>query len=146
MYRFSNTVIGYLNLQTMLASIPIIGGGLWVAKSNAKCKGFLQMPLLFDRFVVLLVSIMGSVGACFNIAWALYIYLVVVIFLIVPILCLTIFGFIMTSKGGGVEVPSQLYREYRLEDYSPWLRNRVKGVDEWRSITACLLGSKDYHN
>ncbi|KAK1283782.1 Tetraspanin-6 [Acorus calamus] len=152
MYRFSNTVIGYLNLLTMLASIPIIGGALWVAKSSAKCEGFLQMPLLIVGFVVLLVSLMGFVGACFNIAWALWVYLVVVIFLIVTILCLTIFGFIVTSKGGGVEVPSRLYREYRLEDYSPWLRNKVKGVDEWRSIRACLLGAgvleevrRDFH-
>ncbi|KAK1270706.1 Tetraspanin-6 [Acorus gramineus] len=142
MYRFSNTVIGYLNLLTMLASIPIIGGGLWVAKSSAKCEGFLQMPLLIVGFVVLLVSLMGFVGACFNIAWALWVYLVVVIILIITILCLTIFGFIVTSKGGGVEVPGRLYREYRVEDYSPWLRNRVKGVDEWRSIRACLLRSK----
>ncbi|KAK1283781.1 Tetraspanin-6 [Acorus calamus] len=126
----------------MLASIPIIGGGLWVAKNSAKCEGFLQMPLLIVGFVVLLVSLMGFVGACFNIAWALWVYLVVVIFLIITILCLTIFGFIVTSKGGGVEVPGRLYREYRLEDYSPWLRNKVKGVDEWRSIRACLLGSK----
>ncbi|KAK1285687.1 Tetraspanin-6 [Acorus calamus] len=146
MYRFSNSVIGYLNLLTMLASIPIIGGGLWMAKSSTTCQGFLQTPLLIIGFIVLLVSLMGFVGACFNVAWALWAYLVVMVLLIITLLCFTIFGFVVTSKGGGVEVPGRIYREYRLEDYSPWLRSRVKGVDEWRSIRACLIGSKACSN
>ncbi|MQL81784.1 hypothetical protein Taro_014248 [Colocasia esculenta] len=78
-YRFSNTVIGYLNLLTLLASIPIIGGGLWSGVDyplgfkltqpidTPTCERFLQTPLLIIGFFVLLVSLAGFMGACFNV-------------------------------------------------------------------------------
>jgi hypothetical protein len=62
--------------------------------------------------------------------------------LIATLMGLTIFGFVVTSQGGGVEVPGRVYKEYRLEDYSPWLRNRIKDPDYWRTIRSCILGSK----
>jgi hypothetical protein len=142
MYRFSNTVIGFLNLFTLLASIPIIGGGLWMARSSTTCEGFLQTPLLVVGFVVLIISLAGFIGACFHVAWALWVYLVVMLLLIATLMGLTIFGFVVTSQGGGVEVPGRVYKECRLEDYSPWLRNRIKDPDYWRTIRSCILGSK----
>jgi hypothetical protein len=142
MYRFSNTVIGFLNLFTLLASIPIIGGGLWMARSSTTCEGFLQTPLLVVGFVVLIISLAGFIGACFHVAWALWVYLVVMLLLIATLMGLTIFGFVVTSQGGGVEVPGRVYKEYRLEDYSPWLRNRIKDPDYWRTIRSCISGSK----
>ncbi|OAY38817.1 tetraspanin-6 [Manihot esculenta] len=141
MYRFSNTVIGFLNLFTLLASIPIIGGGLWMARSNTTCESFLQTPLLVVGFVVLIVSLAGFIGACFHVAWALWVYLVVMLFLIATLMGLTIFGFVVTSQGGGVDVAARVYKEYRLQDYSPWLRDRVKDPDYWRTIRSCILGS-----
>ncbi|KAJ0101866.1 hypothetical protein Patl1_06139 [Pistacia atlantica] len=107
MYRFSNTVIGFLNLFTLLASIPIIGGGLWMARSSTTCEGFLQTPLLVVGFVVLVISLAGFIGACFHVAWALWVYLVVMLFLIATLMGLTIFGFVVTSQGGGVQVPGR---------------------------------------
>ncbi|OVA10167.1 Tetraspanin/Peripherin [Macleaya cordata] len=141
MYRFSNTVIGFLNLFTLLASIPIIGGGLWMARSSTTCESFLQTPLLVVGFVVLIVSLAGFIGACFNVAWALWVYLVVMLVLIGTLLSLTIFGFVVTSPGGGIVVPGRAYKEYRLQDYSSWLRSRVKDPHYWRNIRTCILGS-----
>ncbi|XP_072959285.1 tetraspanin-6 [Typha angustifolia] len=142
MYRFSNTLIGYLNLLTLLASIPIIGGGLWMARSSATCESTLQTPLLVLGFVVLLVSLAGFIGACFNVAWALWLYLVVMLFLIGGLLCLTAFGFAVTGGGGGEVVPGRVYREYKLEDYSSWLRKRITEDKYWRTALACVVGSK----
>ncbi|KAL0322355.1 UNVERIFIED_CONTAM: Tetraspanin-6 [Sesamum calycinum] len=82
MYRFSNTVIGFLNLFTLLASIPIIGAGLWMARSSTTCESFLQTPLLVVGFVILIISLAGFIGACFHVAWALWVYLVIMLFLI----------------------------------------------------------------
>lgn len=141
MYRFSNTVIGFLNLFTLLASIPIIGGGLWMARSSTTCESFLQTPLLVVGFVVLIISLAGFIGACFNVAWALWLYLVVMLFLIGTLLGLTIFGFVVTSQGGGVEVPGRVYKEYQLEKYSSWLKSRIKDPHYWSTIRSCILGS-----
>lgn len=142
MYRFSNTVIGFLNLFTLLASIPIIGAGLWMAKSSTTCESFLQTPLLILGFVILIISLAGFIGACFNVVWALWVYLLVMMLIIAALMGLTIFGFAVTSQGGGHEVTGRVYREYRLEDYSPWLRNRVKDPQYWNTIRSCLLNSK----
>ena len=73
--------------------------------------------------MVLIISLVGFIGACFNVAWALWLYLVVMLFLIGTLLGLTIFGFVVTSQGGGVEVPGKVYKEDQLEKYSPWLRS-----------------------
>ncbi|CAI9091078.1 OLC1v1026001C1 [Oldenlandia corymbosa var. corymbosa] len=142
MYRFSNTVIGFLNLFTLLASIPIMGAGLWMARSNATCESFLQTPLLVIGFVILIVSLAGFIGACFNVAWALWLYLLVMLFLIGALMGITIFGFVVTSQGGGQLVAGRAYREYHLSDYSPWLRKRIKDPHYWMAIRTCILNSK----
>lgn len=142
MYRFSNTVIGILNLLTLLASIPIIGAGLWMARSSTTCANFLQTPLLVIGFIVLVISLAGFIGACFHVACALWLYLVIMLLLIVALLGLTIFGFGVTSKGGGVEVPGRSYSEYHLTDYSPWLKKRIQNPRYWNTIKNCILGSK----
>ncbi|KAI5648688.1 hypothetical protein M9H77_34693 [Catharanthus roseus] len=142
MNRFSNTVIGFLNLLTLLASIPIIGAGLWMTRSSTTCENFLQTPLLVIGFVILIISLTGFIGACFNVGWALYLYLLVMLFLIGALMGFTIFGFVVTGQGGGVEVYGRAYKEYHLENYSPWLRKRIKDVKYWTAIRNCILGSK----
>lgn len=142
MYGFSNTVIGFLNLFTLLASVPIIGAGLWMARSSTTCQSFLQMPLLVVGFIILIVSLVGFIGACFNMSWALWVYLVVMLCLTAILIALTVFGFAVTGRGGGVPVPGKNYREYRLRDYSSWLRSKVENPRYWSTISRCVMGSK----
>lgn len=113
-----------------------------MAKSSTTCEGFLQTPLLVIGFIVLIVSLAGFIGACFNVPWALWVYLVVMLLLIGSLLSLTIFGFVVTGQGGGVDVPGRVYKEYRLHDYSTWLTKRVKDPEDWRTIRSCILGSR----
>ncbi|CAA0814460.1 Tetraspanin-6 [Striga hermonthica] len=140
--RLSNTVIGFLNLFTLLASIPIIGAGLWMARSSTTCESFLQTPLLVVGFVVLIVSLAGFIGACFHVAWALWVYLLVMLFLIGALMGLTVFGFVVTGPGGGDDVAGKIYKEYHLEAYSGWLRKRVEDPRYWTTIRGCIVGSK----
>nr|GMD37031.1 tetraspanin-6 [Ipomoea batatas]GME02194.1 tetraspanin-6 [Ipomoea batatas] len=140
--RFSNTVIGFLNLLTLLASIPIIGAGLWLARSSTTCEKFLQTPLLIIGFIILVVSLTGFIGACFHVAWALWLYLFVVLLIVLALLGFTIFGFVVAIPGGAAAVPGRAYREYHLGKYSAWLKDRVRDPRSWTTIRACILGSK----
>ncbi|KAJ3687642.1 hypothetical protein LUZ61_016806 [Rhynchospora tenuis] len=140
--RFSNTVIGYLNLLTLLASVPLIGGGLWFAHSSTTCQSALQMPLLALGFVVLLVSLAGFVGACFGVAWALWLYLFGMLTLIVGLLGFTVFGFAVTVGGGGEQVSGRVYREFKLGEYSSWLKSQIADDKNWHTALACVVGSK----
>ncbi|CAA2970411.1 tetraspanin-6 [Olea europaea subsp. europaea] len=142
MYRLSNTVIGFLNLFTLLASIPIIGAGLWMARSSTTCESFLQTPLLILGFIILIVSLAGFIGACFHVAWALWVYLVIMLLLIGTLLALTVFGFVVTSRGGGSVVAGRVYSEFHLDNYSSWLRKRIKDPHYWMTVKSCILGSK----
>lgn len=139
--RFSNIVIGVLNLLTLLSSIPIIGAGLWMARSSATCQKFLQTPLLAIGFVILVISLAGFIGAWFRVPWALWFYLVAVLLLVGALLGFTIFGFVVTSPHEGAGVPKTLCGEGSLENYSPWLRDRVRNPHSWMTIRACILGS-----
>jgi hypothetical protein len=127
-HRLSNTVIGYLNLLTLVASIPVIGAGLWLAHgSSTTCESALQAPLLaiIGGFVVLLVSLAGFIGGCYHVACALWLYLLAMLLLVVALLGVTVFGLAVTAGGGGRQVPGRPCREFRVTDYSAWLQKHV---------------------
>lgn len=63
-------------------------------------------------------------------------------FLILIVLCFTIFAFVVTSKGSGETIPGKAYKEYRLEAYSNWLQKRVNNVKHWNNVKSCLYESK----
>ncbi|MQL81776.1 hypothetical protein Taro_014247 [Colocasia esculenta] len=58
------------------------------------------------------------------------------------LLIAALLGLTVTSRGGGVQVPGRVYREYHLEDYHPWLRARIADPGNWRSIRGCLVSCK----
>lgn len=141
--RLSNTIIGYLNLVTLVASIPIIGAGLWLAHgSTATCESALQTPLLAIGFIVLLISLAGFIGACYHVTWALWLYLLAMLLLVVTLLGITVFGLAVTAGGGGRQVPGRPYQEFRITDYSAWLQRHVEVDRYWRPALACVVGSR----
>lgn len=62
--------------------------------------------------------------------------------LILVLFCFTIFAFVVTNKGAGEKVSGKGYKEYRLGDYSDWLRKRVNSDKNWNKIRSCLVDSK----
>ncbi|CAD6227857.1 unnamed protein product [Miscanthus lutarioriparius] len=142
-HRLSNTIIGYLNLVTLVASIPIIGAGLWLAHgSAATCESALQTPLLAIGFIVLLISLAGFIGACYHVTWALWLYLLAMLLLVVALLGITVFGLAVTAGGGGRQVPGRAYQEFRITDYSAWLQRHVEVDRYWRPALACVVRSR----
>ncbi|CAA0837293.1 Tetraspanin-8 [Striga hermonthica] len=140
MVRCSNNLVGLLNIITLLLSIPIIGGGIWLSRqANTECERFLDRPVIALGVFVLLVSIAGLVGSCCRVSWLLWVYLLVMFLLIVLLFCFTIFAFVVTNRGAGEVISGRGYREYRLGDYSNWLQNRVN--DHWGRVRSCLVDS-----
>ncbi|XP_051150368.1 tetraspanin-8-like [Andrographis paniculata] len=141
MVRLSNNLLGILNIITLLLSIPIIGGGIWLSKQgNTECERFLDKPVIALGVFVLLVSIAGLVGSCCRVTWLLWIYLLVMFLLILLLFCFTIFAFVVTNKGAGDALSGKGYKEYRLGEYSNWLQKRVN--KNWNKISSCLKDSK----
>lgn len=147
MVRFSNNLIGILNILTLLLSLPIIGGGIWLSnRASTDCEKFLEKPVIAIGVFLLLVSIAGLVGACCKNSLLLWIYLAVMFILILLLFCFTVFAFVVTNKGAGQVVGNKGYKEYKLGDYSHWLQNRVNKASNWKKIRSCIHDAKICQN
>ncbi|XP_060171654.1 tetraspanin-8-like [Lycium barbarum] len=141
MVRCSNNLVGILNIVTLLLSIPIIGGGIWLSRqANTECERFLEKPVIALGVFILLVSLAGIIGSCCRVTWLLWVYLLVMFLLILLLFCFTIFAFVVTNKGAGEKIGGKGYKEYRFGDYSNWLQKRVD--KHWNRIHSCLQDSK----
>jgi Tetraspanin family len=102
MVKFSNNLVGFLNLLILLLSIPILAGGIWLShRASTDCEKFLQKPVIALGVLLLLVSLAGFVGACCRQSCLLWAYLFVMFVLIFLLFCFTIFAFVVTNKGAG---------------------------------------------
>ncbi|KAL6008362.1 Protein TORNADO 2 [Asimina triloba] len=138
----SNNVIGAINFVAMLLSIPVIGTGIWLnSEPDNSCVKILQWPVIILGILILVVALAGFVGAFWRIAWLLFFYLVAMLVLIVLLAALVVFVFMVTGRGSGHPVPSRSFLEYRLDDYSGWLRRRVHSSWKWDRIKNCIASS-----
>ncbi|GFZ17936.1 tetraspanin4 [Actinidia rufa] len=115
--RTSNHLIGLLNFLTFLLSIPILGSGIWLSSraNTTDCLRFLQWPIIVIGASIMVISLAGFAGACYRNT-----------FLMAP----------------ATPVMNRAYLEYRLDDYSGWLEERVSSTGYWSKIRACIRDSK----
>ncbi|XP_004509732.1 protein TORNADO 2-like [Cicer arietinum] len=138
----SNNVIGVINFIAMLLSIPIIGAGIWLATLQAEsCVQILQWPVIILGILILIVAMAGFIGAFWRIPMLLIFYLIAMIVLIVLLVCLVIFVYVVTLRGHGNIEPNRSYLEYDVDDFSIWLRRRVRSSHKWDGIKSCLSSS-----
>ncbi|XP_059633092.1 tetraspanin-2-like [Cornus florida] len=138
----SNNITSVLNFIAFLCSVPIIASGIWLAsKPDNECIRWLRWPIVSIGILILLVSLLGFVGAYWNKQTLLSLYLCFMAILIVLLLTLLILAFVVTRPGGSYHVPGRAFDEYRLSRFSSWLRNHITDSDSWRKLRACLAES-----
>ncbi|KAJ3676379.1 hypothetical protein LUZ60_003791 [Juncus effusus] len=140
MLRGSNSLIGVVNFITFLISIPILGGGIWLASraNSTDCLRFLQWPIIIIGVSVMVVSLMGFAGSCYGLSWLLRLYLFCMFFIVVALLFFIVFAYAVTDHGHGEVVMNRGFLEYQLSDYSGWLKDRVSDPGYWAKISDCL--------
>lgn len=135
----SNNVIGGINFIAMLLSIPIIGAGIWLStEADNTCVQILQWPVIILGILILVVAIAGFIGGFWRISWLLVIYLIAMLVLIILLTCLVVFVYMVTIRGSGHPEPSRSFLEYRLDDYSGFLKRRVRSHYKWDRIRTYL--------
>ncbi|XP_057977060.1 protein TORNADO 2-like [Malania oleifera] len=138
----NNTAIGGINFLAVLLSAPIIFAGVELAgKPDNSCVKILQWPVIVLGVLILLAGLVGFVGAFWRVPWLLIVYFIAMLVLIVLLACLVAFIYMVTSRGSGHPVPSRVYLEYHLNDYSGWLRRRVRSQFKWERIKNCLISA-----
>lgn len=140
MLRGGTSVLGIINFITFLISIPILGGGIWLASraNSTDCIRFLQWPIIIVGLVLMVISLMGFAGACYRQTWLLRLYLFAMFFVVLALLFFIVFAFAVTDRGDGQVVMNRRFPEYQLSDYGGWLRDRVADPQYWATISACL--------
>ncbi|KAH9606350.1 hypothetical protein KSS87_023340 [Heliosperma pusillum] len=136
----SNNITSILNFIAFLCSIPIIASGLWLAsKPDNECVLLFRWPVVILGFLILIISLMGFIGAYWYKEGILSLYLCCMAILITLGLILLIFAFVVTRPDGSYWVPGRGYKEYQLQGYSIWLREHVASDDYWPKIRDCLV-------
>ncbi|KAH7300674.1 hypothetical protein KP509_24G073900 [Ceratopteris richardii] len=136
----SNVLIVVLNTLTFILSIPIIAVG--AKHDGTDCYKFLQKPVIALGVFIMLMSIMGIVGAACKNRCMLWIYLLIMFVLILLLFVFTIFAFVVTNKTAGDIVGGKGYKEYHLGDYSTWLRRQLNKASNWDKIQKCIDETK----
>ncbi|KAG2371382.1 Tetraspanin-3 protein [Vigna angularis] len=142
--RRSNNLIGLLNFITLVLSVPVLGGGIWLGtRSNGtECLKFLLLPLIIIAVSIMVTSLAGLAGACYRNLFLMSLYLVAMILIMLVFLGFIIFAYAVTDKGSGRETENRAYLEYYLEDYEGWLKERVESDEYWTKISSCVEESK----
>ncbi|KAK9124350.1 hypothetical protein Sjap_013952 [Stephania japonica] len=140
----SNSLVGFFNFLTFLASVPVLGAGIWLSSraNTADCLKFLEWPFIAIGVSIMVVSLAGFAGACYRNTYLLRFYLVAMFFIIVALIGFVIFAYGVTSRGSGRLVLGRVYRDYYLTDYSGWLEERVADEKYWADISSCVRESR----
>jgi len=139
MNHATNSIVGLINFLTFLLSIPIVGAGIWLAtRHSGDCLRFLQWPIIIIGAAIMLLSLAGFMGACFRVTSLMWLYLFFMFLLLLAYLVFIIFAFAVAGKGHGHSVPGTGFEEYKLNDFSTWLQDRVKSSGSWNNIRSCV--------
>ncbi|KAD4888861.1 hypothetical protein R6Q59_034246 [Mikania micrantha] len=144
MARTSNILTTILNVMTLLLGIILITGGIWTSvhpDGATLCQKTFAKPYLFTGIFLVVLAVIGILGAFFRINTMLYIYSAVLFIIIVGLLAFAIFALVVTNKRIGKAVSNHGFKEYRFRDYSKWLQKHVVTDNNWGKIKSCLIDS-----
>ena len=140
--RCSNAVFASFNVLTLLLGAAVLAWGIYAGAPHrggaTDCQRFLRTPALILGTAVMVVSMAGIAGACCRASLLLWLYLFLAALLILAVLCFAVFALAVTNAGAGQAVSGRGFKEYRLGDYSSWLRRRVEDGRTWGRIRSCL--------
>ncbi|XP_043714255.1 tetraspanin-10 isoform X1 [Telopea speciosissima] len=142
----STFVIRWINFLTMLLAVAVICFGVWMSTHHDGCRKSLTLPVLGLGALILLVSIIGFLGALKDVSILLWMYLVMLCLILVAILVFTVLAFIITNNGSGHTVAGLRYKEYQLRDYSSWFIKELNNTRNWKQLKSCLVKSEDCNN
>ncbi|XP_071692207.1 tetraspanin-10-like isoform X2 [Rutidosis leptorrhynchoides] len=135
----STFVIRWVNFLAMVVGVVVIGYGVWMSTHHDGCRKSLTMPVMGTGFIILLISVIGFMGALKNNSILLLTYLLMLCLVLVGILVFTVIVFIVTDKGSGHNVAGLRYKEYQLQDYSSWFIKKLNNTQNWKHVQSCFV-------
>ncbi|XP_074288641.1 tetraspanin-7-like [Silene latifolia] len=136
----STCVLGCLNTFTLCLSLPILlAGFLLRITANSPCDPIMYKPLLAIGLSLLIVSLIGLLGACCRVSIFQWLYLFTLFILIIGLLALlSVSGVLIKGGGKGNDVMGGV-KEYELPMFSNWLKKNFVSDDHWEDVVNCLV-------
>ncbi|CAL9125128.1 unnamed protein product [Musa textilis] len=142
----STFVIRWINFFTMILAVAVVCFGVWMSIHHDECRKSLTLPVIGLGALILLVSLIGFLGAWKNVTVLLWVYLVMLCLILVSIMVFTVVAFIITNNGSGHAAAGLRYKEYHLQDYSSWFLKQLNNTKNWRHLKSCLVKSEQCNN
>ncbi|KAM7279775.1 hypothetical protein ACFE04_006909 [Oxalis oulophora] len=135
MARTSNIIIGLLNAISLLVSLASISTSIYfhVNSKTTYCQQTLQTPLLITGLVLLVLSLLGLIGAISpsnNFLLGIYSFFISLVFF--AVFGFTVFVLIVTSPGLDKGASKVGFRKYTL-------LNRVFNEKRWGQVRTCFV-------
>jgi Tetraspanin family len=141
MYRRATGPAGATTFITFLLGIPILAGGIWLSSSTTDCIRFLQLPLIILGISLMAISLLGLLAACYGQLKLIRFFLFLLFGYLFVLLFFIIFAYAVTDNGKGQVILNRAFLEYRLDDYSGWLKDRVVDGGRWEKMSDCVKRS-----
>lgn len=143
MQRRATGPAGAVAFATFLLGIPILAGGVWLSTSASDCVRFLQLPLITLGVALMAVSLFGLSAACYARLNLLRFFLFLLFLFLFALLFFVVFAYATTDSGQGQPLSDRAFLEYRLADYSGWIKDRLLRADYWDKVAHCVSSSGD---
>ncbi|KAJ4713300.1 TETRASPANIN family protein [Melia azedarach] len=159
MVRASNFFVGLVNFFSLLGGIIAIAFSLYIHfHGGTACQNSLFKPLIIIGALFSIVSLLGLLGVWFRNNILLFLYLIVMFLFIITLAVFPVLVFASTHNddGGGKdgyvyrvtyngagEAESVVgFRQYRLANFSSYLRKHLVNGRSWDAIKDCLVDAQ----
>ncbi|KAG5222800.1 tetraspanin [Salix suchowensis] len=139
MVRVSNTILAIFNCVTLLTGLVIMGLGLYiVARGGATgCDKVLQNPLIVVGVAITAISLLGLIGSCCRVNFALTLYLILLFLLLLCLIGFTVFAILVTNESIG-----KAFSKTKTMDFHNWLRDNLADEKHWNDMKSCAVQTK----
>ncbi|CAK7323162.1 unnamed protein product [Dovyalis caffra] len=136
MVRLSNTILAIFNCITLLIGLVVMGFGLYIFAGGGAtgCDKVLQNPMIIVGVAITAISLLGLIGSCFRVNFALLLYLILMYLLLMCLIGFTVFAILVTNEGVG-----KAFSKTKIMDFHNWLRDNLANEKNWNGIKSCAV-------
>ncbi|KAK4354335.1 hypothetical protein RND71_026529 [Anisodus tanguticus] len=144
MVRCSNCFVTLLNFVTLVASIILIMLAMsFNMHLNASlCQKEIQKPLMILGVTLLVLSLMGIVGAACHVSFLLWIYLFLLFLVILGMMIYSVFSIVVALNHLDDKPADKDDWEDKFQEYSQWMKNHLPDERHWDKIKSCMIDVK----